>query len=184
MSKNENLTDRFLILQYKAGSPSVLPELVKRYHKTFCEKAYWITKDRETAKDTAQESWIAIINKLHTLENVDRFKSWAFRIVYTKAIDAVKLRNKESERLRSFGVLESGPLPSGDENSHAQRELIKAIRKLPREKQDIIRLFYAEEYSIAEISVFLDIPVGTVKSRLYKAREKLKSIKKIEKHEK
>ena len=46
----------------------------------------------------------------------------------------------------------------------------------PKEKQDIIRLFYAEEYSITEISAFLKIPIGTVKSRLFKAREKLKSI--------
>ncbi len=82
-------TDRFLILKYKAGSPSVLPELVERYHKIFCEKAYWITKDRETAKDTTQESWIAIINSCTTLENLDRVKSWACRVVYTKAIDAV-----------------------------------------------------------------------------------------------
>ena len=85
MNKKQNPTDRFLILQYKEGNTSVLPTLVKRYHKIFCEKAYWITKDKETARDTAQESWIIIINKLHTLENVDRFKSWAFRIVYTKS---------------------------------------------------------------------------------------------------
>lgn len=89
MNKNQNPTDRFLIQQYKAGSPSVLPVLVERYHKIFCEKAYWITKDRETAKDTTQESWIAIINSCTTLENLDRVKSWACRVVYTKAIDAV-----------------------------------------------------------------------------------------------
>ena len=184
MNKEQNPTDRFLILQYKEGNTSVLPILVKRYHKIFCKKAYWITKDKELAKDTAQESWVRIINKLHTLENVDSFKSWASRIVYTMAIDAVKRRNKESKNLESVSIIEPSTESSEDENHLIQKALLNAIRKLPKEKQDIIRLFYTEEYSISEISVFLDIPIGTVKSRLFKAREKLKSILKKENHEK
>jgi RNA polymerase sigma-70 factor (ECF subfamily) len=176
MNKKQNLTDRFLILQYRAGNTAVLSVLAKRYHKIFCEKAYWITKDKEIAKDIAQESWIIIINKLHTLENADSFKSWALRIIYTKAIDVVKHRKKESKNLESGGIIESGTQSSEEERELIQLELLKAIRKLPKEKQDIIRLFYREEYSIIEISAFLKIPLGTVKSRLFKAREKLKSI--------
>ncbi len=176
MNKSQNPTDRFLILQYREGNTSVLPALVKRYHKIFCEKAYWITKDKESAKDIAQESWITIINKLHTLENVDRFKIWALRIVYTKAIDGVKKRNKESENLMSVRNIESDSQSLENERNLILIGLLKAIQKLPKQKQDIIRLFYAEEYSINEISNFLDIPIGTVKSRLFKAREKLKSL--------
>jgi RNA polymerase sigma-70 factor (ECF subfamily) len=184
MKTRQNPTDRFLILQYREGNTSVLSVLVKRYHKIFCEKAYWITKDKEIAKDIAQESWITIINKLQFLENADSFRSWAFRIVYTKAIDAVKLRSREDKKLSTGGVVESGMLSSEDRNNLIQVALLKAIRRLPKEKQDIIRLFYAEEYSINEISAFLKIPAGTVKSRLFKAREKLKLILKKVNHEK
>ncbi len=184
MNKNQNPTDRFLILQYRAGNTAVVAVLVKRYHKIFCKKAFWITKDKETAKDIAQESWIIIMKKLHTLENLDRFKSWAFRIIYTKAIDAVKNRNKESKNLASVGIIESDRPSSEEDHKLLQIALLKAIRQLPKEKQDIIRLFYAEEYSIQEISAFLEIPVGTVKSRLFKAREKLKSLLKKQSHEK
>ncbi|MFK7771811.1 MAG: RNA polymerase sigma factor [Saprospiraceae bacterium] len=176
MNKKQNHTDRFLILQYLEGNTSMLPILVKRYHKIFCKKAYWVTKDKEMAKDIAQESWIIIINKLHTLEQIDSFKNWAFRIIYTKAIDAVKQRNKESINLESVEIIKSDTQTSIDKRNLIQIELLKAIRKLPKEKQDIIRLFYTEEYSILEISDFLKIPIGTVKSRLFKAREKLKSI--------
>jgi len=176
MNKSQNPTDRFLILQYREGNTSVLPALVKRYHKIFCERAYWITKDKEAAKDIAQESWIIIINKLHTLENVDSFKSWALRIIYTRAIDGIKGRNKENENLKSVRVFEANIQSNEDESNLIHTSLLKAIRKLPREKQIIIRLFYAEEYSIIEISSFLNIPIGTVKSRLFKAREKLKLI--------
>jgi len=176
MSKNQNPTDRFLIEQYKLGVTSVLPELVKRYHRLFCEKAYWITKNKETAKDIAQDSWITIIDKLNTLKNVDSFKSWAFRIVYTKAIDSIKHNNNENKNLKSVVFTENDDDSSENNRTTIKKALLKAIQQLPKEKQDIIRLFYSEEYSINEISTFLNIPLGTVKSRLFKAREKLKSI--------
>lgn len=176
MNKYQNETDGYLILQYRAGEKSVLPELVRRYHKEFCEKAYWVTKDKEAAKDIAQESWIAILDKFHTLKNVDSFNSWASKIVYTKAIDGLKKKNGEREKLLDISILDSDAETGREEKKLALKSLLSAINKLPKQKQDIIRLFYAEEYSINEISKFLDIPLGTVKSRLFKAREKLKSI--------
>jgi RNA polymerase sigma-70 factor (ECF subfamily) len=176
MNKKQNPTDGFLILQYRQGNASVLPTLVKRYHQIFCKKAYWIVKDRELAKDVAQESWIVIIDRLPDLEKVDSFKSWALRIVYTTSIDRIKRRNKEDKKLESFRIIESCKPSENKETNQVQLELLKAIRKLPKEKQDIIRLFYAESYSLTEISAFLNIPIGTVKSRLFKAREKLKSL--------
>jgi RNA polymerase sigma-70 factor (ECF subfamily) len=176
MKKKQAASDNFLISQYLEGNTDVLPILVKRYHKVFCEKAYWVTKDKELSKDIAQESWIVIINNLHKLKRLDRFKNWAFRIVYTKAIDGVKRKNKESAQLRTVIINETN-VPSVEiDRNRIQVALLKAICKLPKGKQDIIRLFYTEEYSINEISTFLNIPIGTVKSRLFKAREKLKII--------
>lgn len=183
MNKRQNPTDRYIIEQYKSGITSVLPQLVKRYHKLFCEKAYWVTKDKDVAKDIAQDSWITIIDKIQSLKNVDSFKSWAFRIVYTKAIDFVKIQNRAKIKLKTIAIDEE------DESIVENKELIikelsKAIQLLPKEKQDIIRLFYVEEYSLQEISTFLKIPLGTVKSRLFKTREKLKSILKDSNYEK
>ncbi len=174
MSKKQNSTDSKLILEYLEGNTTVMPILVKRYHKLFCEKAYWVTKHKESAKDVAQESWVVIIDKLHTLERVDSFKAWALRIVYTKAIDAVKSRSKlninQSET--DLTAIEN----ANQDSNPRQTLLIRAIRQLPKQKADIIRLYYTEEYSVREISSFLDIPIGTVKSRLFKAREQLKSL--------
>jgi RNA polymerase sigma-70 factor (ECF subfamily) len=176
MNNKQKSTDGFLILQYREGSMTALSQLVERYHKDFCKRAYWIIKDPDLAKDVAQESWMIIINKLKDLEKVDSFKSWAFRIVYTKAIDRIKLLHKERNSIDSIGSLDTNNHESEDKKSVVQQRLLDAIHKLPKEKQDIIRLFYKEGYSINEISTFLDIPKGTVKSRLFKAREKLKSI--------
>jgi len=168
--------DKYLIEQYLAGDKSTLPILVKRWHKIFCEKAFWILQDKNLAKDVAQECWIIIIKRLHTLKNLDSFKSWALRIVYTKAIDAHKQRSKGFQELAKEDRVEDTRTDETGDNLALKSALAKAIQNLSKDKQDIIRLFYMEEYSINEISSFLQIPVGTVKSRLFKAREKLKLI--------
>lgn len=176
MSKTDQATDSLLINQYLAGDKAVLPILVKRYHKQFCEKAYWVTKDKVLAKDVAQESWIVIMSKLEMLQQASSFKRWAFRIVYTKAIDTLKKRQKETEVFLSKNTATDDDHKATEDQEQKQKLLLDAIQKLPKQKQDIVRLFYSEEYSVAEISSFLDIPKGTVKSRLFKAREKLKTI--------
>ncbi len=124
------------------------------------------------SKDIAQECWFTIINNLHALNNLDSFESWAYRIVYTKSIDSLKRKNQTTNNLRAIGNMELKEETTRYENNSILKALKRAIGKLSKEKQDVIRLFYLEEYSILEISDFLCIPKGTVKSRLFKAREK------------
>ncbi len=69
MRKNHNVSDAILVVEYQSGNKKVLAQLVKRWHKTFCNKAYWLVKDKDVAKDIAQESWKTIINKLLNLKN-------------------------------------------------------------------------------------------------------------------
>lgn len=175
---NKNYSDKQLIDRYLAGDKQSLSSLVKKWHKSFCEKAFWVLRDRELSKDVAQECWIIIIHKLPSLKKVESFKFWALRIVYTKAIDAHK------KRMKSIGTLNTNDtdfndLLDNETSSLLKKRLLKAIHELSIDKQEIIRLFYVEEYSLKEISSMLKIPNGTVKSRLFKAREKLKSIIKL-----
>jgi len=184
--KEEDSKDSELIKRYLSGDKASLALLVERWHSIFCEKAFWVLKNKDTVKDVAQESWIVIINKLHTLKNADSFKSWALRIVYNKAIDAYNKSRKESIQ-DIYTKLDSEVFINTSENEERkalQMKLLSAIQNLPKDKQEVIRLFYVEEYSLKEISSLLQIPLGTTKSRLFKAREKLKSIIKSYDYEK
>lgn len=165
-----------LIDRYVSGDNSALATLVKRWHKIFCEKAYWILQDRVLSKDVAQECWIIIINKLHTLKNTESFKSWSMKIVYTKSIDAHHRRIKESQTPNIAEDRYQSDANYTEDKAALETKLRSAIQELSANKQHIIRLFYIQEYSLKEISIFLDIPLGTAKSRLFKAREKLKSL--------
>lgn len=175
MSQTEKEKDGHLILDYQSGNKMALAALVKRWHKKFCTKAFYIVKDADEAKDVAQDSWRIIIDKLETIKEPQSFSGWAMRIVHTKSVDVLRKRQKElkgNKSLKFDSVEEDEPY---DEKTTLKKNLYNAILELPTNQQQIIKLFYTEELSLNEISKLLNIKAGTVKSRLFHAREKLKT---------
>ena len=77
MNKKSKITDELLIKQYQKGNKKALPLLVKKWHKQFCNKAFWLVKDADLAKDIAQDSWKTIIGKLDQLKDPNYFGGWA-----------------------------------------------------------------------------------------------------------
>jgi len=174
MQKNEHLTDEILVKTLQDGDKTALITLVKRYHKLFCGKAHWMVNNREVAKDIAQESWVVIINKISTLKEPKRFKFWAYRIVCNRSTDWLRQKS-----IKHFQTLEyDTEISSFDKvyTEHKHLKLLLAINELPKHQKTVIRLFYLESYNLKEIGDLLNISVGTVKSRLFHAREKLKTI--------
>ena len=168
--------DKILVLQFQSGDKKALPELVKRWHKQFCNKAYWLVKDKNVAKDIAQDSWKTIINKIDSLNDVNSFGGWAMRIVYTKSLDWLRAEAKEKLQQNEYYNTQDKFDAVIEDNEQIKKALSKAIKTLPTKQQMVIKLFYVEEYSLKQISDLLNISLGTTKSRLFHAREKLKLI--------
>ncbi|WP_142785657.1 RNA polymerase sigma factor [Changchengzhania lutea] len=177
MNDKQQLIDRQLVLDYQSGNKQALVTLVRRWHAVFCKKAFWILKDADVAKDIAQDSWSIIINKIDHLKNPNSFGFWASRIVYNKSLDVInadkRIRNTYDDYGYEHDYIEN---ETGDFEKALKKRLYAAIRELPEHQQTVIRLFYIEDYSLKEISKLLNISIGTTKSRLFHAREKLKLI--------
>ncbi len=174
MKAKQYLVDGGLVKEYQSGNTKTLPVLVKRWHKIFCNKAYWIVKDADVAKDIAQDSWNTIINKIENLKEPNSFGHWALRIVYTKSLDWVKLKNKERVQLQDYQKEAIEEEVDFEEKEQLRVLLLKSIKALPQHQQVVVKLFYVEGYSLKELSKSLNISEGTAKSRLFHAREKLK----------
>lgn len=166
--------DEKLVKAYKAGDKKALAALVKRWHKLFCNKAYWLVKDKDAAKDIAQDSWTTIINKIENLKEPKQFKYWAYRIVCNKSMDWLRMQSKKNNNTIGYDVEIESEDKIYSENKHLKLRLSKAINELPTSQKAVVKLFYIESYSLNQISELLDISVGTAKSRLFHAREKLK----------
>lgn len=172
--KKDKTIDTVLVTQYLSGDANALTELVKRWHKLFCEKAYWLVKDADVAKDIAQDSWKTIIVKIDKLQDPKSFGAWALRIVYTKALDYINSNKRTRNNLEHYKYEQDIIVVENETDESLKKALLKAIKNLVEHQQIVIKLFYVEDYSLKEISDILNISVGTAKSRLFHAREKLK----------
>ncbi|MDC1504052.1 RNA polymerase sigma factor [Winogradskyella sp.] len=174
-NKNRDNEDVW-VTRLQNGDKKALVFLVKKWHKLFCNTSYWMVKDKDAAKDIVQESWLVIIDKIDGLKKPKQFKYWAYRIVCNKFTDWLRLKLKEqqiqirdSDNIRDDSVCYS-------ENEKIKSKLLNAVNRLPNHQKEVVRLFYIEAYSLKEISSLLKISLGTTKSRLFNAREKLKII--------
>ncbi len=167
--------DALLVLQHQSGDKKALGLLVKRHHHRLCRHSFWYTRDIDAAQDIVQDCWGIIIKKLNGLRDPNTFGSWALRIVTRKSLDFLDSNKYQREKLKAMRAEDEDREAAELRQSDIQR-LQKAIRSLPHDQQVVLKLFYTQEYSLKEIGGILDISVGTVKSRLFHAREKLKSI--------
>ena len=178
INQPDKIFDSLLVLQYQSGNEKAANLLVKRWHVKLCKQARWYVKDSDKAKDIAQESWTVIFKKIRTLRDPNKFGAWALKITTRIALDSLRKNKKEEENIKehhhdtSGNSYDNGSNPS-DENIG---RLKKGIEQLPVNQQKVLHLFYLEEFTIQQISDILHISKGTVKSRLFNAREKLKLI--------
>ncbi len=172
----KTIIDGVLVTRFQSGDNKAMALLVKRWHKTFCEKAYWLVKDVDVAKDIAQDSWSIVVLKINNLKNPESFGSWALRIVYTKSLDWLKVNKRKQYNLADYKYKQEIDNLESFDNEAIKTKLIITIRTLSKQQQQVIQLFYVEDYSLKDIAKTLNISVGTAKSRLFHAREKLKQI--------
>ncbi|MDX1644242.1 MAG: sigma-70 family RNA polymerase sigma factor [Thermoanaerobaculia bacterium] len=168
--------DELLVLRSQDGDVGALDELVGRWQERFLRTAFRLTGEREAARDAVQEAWLAIVRGLGRLDDPARFGPWAFRIVRNKAIDWVRRRGRRRQRDRELAAERERHVELGGRKDSTERgrRLADALALLPREQQALLALFYEEGFRIGEIAEILEVPAGTVKSRLYRARNQLK----------
>ncbi|GAA3518175.1 sigma-70 family RNA polymerase sigma factor [Aquimarina addita] len=184
---DKKIFDSLLVLQYQSGNKKAAGLLVKRWHKKLCKQAYWYTNDIDAAKDIAQDSWTTILTKINNLKEPNRFGNWALTIVNRKSIDWLRKNEKElinRGRYMYETNISNTETNTVDDTKYIITQLKNVIKELSIDQQIVLNLFYLESYNIKEISEIIDVSPGTVKSRLFTAREKLKQIFKNRNYEK
>ncbi|MEJ6791862.1 MAG: sigma-70 family RNA polymerase sigma factor [Lacinutrix sp.] len=116
------------------------------------------------------------MSKLDTLKETSSFGSWALCIVYSKSLDELRKTNTLDNQQKILDKQQAEIEDIEDERAALKIKILKAINKLPEQQKIVIKLFYLEDYSLKQISKTLKITIGTAKSRLFYAREKLRLI--------
>jgi RNA polymerase sigma-70 factor, ECF subfamily len=176
MDRNpDDILDELLVMKAQQGDSAALQSLVRRWHPRLIRHAHKLTDRHDVAADVVQEGWLAIVRGLSRLSDPATFRSWAYRIVHHKAIDWIRSQVRQKKANRDVGEQLTATVSSQSVSQLDEMETLRnAIAKLSPEQQILLRMFYDDHMSVKEIAVVLDVPVGTLKSRLFDLRKQLK----------
>jgi len=186
-----NAADADVVAWAQEGHESAFRELIRRYQRPVFSLIYRMVRDRETAEDLAQETFVKVLNAIDTYRPEHKFSSWIFKIANNTAID--QLRRKELDTLSLEGAPDAVTperqaatalqIGSGGESPLEEIEarelgaqIEAAIGKLRPEYRACIILRHVEGRPYEEIAEILGLPLGTVKTYIHRARGELRDL--------
>jgi RNA polymerase sigma-70 factor (ECF subfamily) len=182
-------TDQEIVVLARAGEEAAYRELIRRYERPLFSLLYRMVRDRELAEDLAQETFIKALNAIESYRPEFKFSSWIFKIANNAAID--QLRRRELDTLSLEGspnavtpeAMEATALQIGDrqespldtvEAKELGGQIEAAIAQLRPEYRSCILLRHVEGRAYEEIAQILNLPLGTVKTYIHRARNELR----------
>ena len=176
--------DRALVEAAAGGSREAFDELVRRHQAAIITLARVLTGGRGDPDDLAQDVFVRAWRSLRSFRGESTFRTWLHRV----AINVIRTSQSRQGRLMRLFVSRDGPRrssqppepPSGDEPvdaTLARRQVIdRALATLPEELRVAVTLRDLQGMDYKEIAAALDVPIGTVESRIFRARQKLKPL--------
>ncbi len=175
-SDQSAVPDGVLVARLRRGETAALAELYERYKTPIFRTALAITRDEGAAEDILQECFVRLLTHAERVRTDAPVGPWLYRVAINLSCDWVNHRQRWSAMLSKLVERWTAPLrvERTVEEREIQERVREAIRNLPLPQQVVIVLHYLEGLSLKEIADILEVPEGTVKSRLYYGREALK----------
>jgi RNA polymerase sigma-70 factor, ECF subfamily len=171
LGSERGASERQLVGDAQGGSSSAMAELYGLHWRGAYRAAYLVVHDAAAAEDIAQDAFLAAVDSLDRFDRRRPFRPWLHRIVVNRALDWAR---REALRRRVDGaesVFEPLPPPA-----EIGGEMIAALKDLPAEQRAVVVLRHLLEYTPGEIARMLDLPRGTVNSRLRRGLDRLRQV--------
>ena len=163
---------RRLVLRLQDGDRAAFEPLVARTQRSAYRLSYSVAQDHHLCQDAVQDAYLSVLQNIRQLRDPSAFTTWFTRIVINRCKKLLKQKRPQS----LTEVVEQGKGPSTDgleEKTGRRLELSKALLRLTDTDRTILSLREVQGYTYEEIAEILDIPMGTVKSRVANARRRL-----------
>ncbi len=170
--------DRELVARIRRGDPEALRAIVERYQDRIFALIYGIVRDRHEVEDVAQDVFLKVFTRIDSFDERSRFYTWLYRVAANAAKDHVKKRSRRPavalEEDEHFAD-ETGDAPWARASSAETRRFVReAIASLPPKYREVLALRELDGMSYSEIAQVLKLSMGTVESRLHRARDRLR----------
>ncbi|MFN2501034.1 MAG: RNA polymerase sigma factor [Pyrinomonadaceae bacterium] len=185
IDSTRGLTDGELIANAIGGRSDGFEELVRRYQRPITSYVFRMLGNYEASLDVTQEVFIKVYNSLAKYSPEYKFSTWLYRIAHNAAVDHMRrnsvvpqsLETENAEGSYQIQIECPGSSPEQDrERSEWRTEIDAVVRCLPTPYRDLILLRHARDLSYDEIAEVTGLPLGTVKNRLFRAREMMREM--------
>ncbi len=161
--------DELLVIRCQLGDRSAFDELTERWHPPLWKYVRRLAGNDDAAKDVAQDVWLRVLRGIGRLRDGSRLRPWLFGIARRTLMD--RLRQQYAGPVDSdIDVAELADDQVVDSLEEEIAAMEHELTRLPVTEREVLTLFYLRELSLAEVAEVLAVPIGTVKSRLFRAR--------------
>ena len=177
--------DAELIVKAIGGREEGFEELVRRYQRPIVGYIYRMLGDYDASLDVSQEVFIKVYNSLDKYSSEYKFSTWLYRIAHNATIDHIRRNSQKLQSLETesddgayqMQLESSAPTPEQNQERREWKSEIESVVKcLPSAYRELIVLRHNQELSYDEIAEVTNLPLGTVKNRLFRAREMMREI--------
>ena len=182
---NFSYTDEELILIFQKGNEKAYIELVNRYRDRLINYVYRFLGDLDVAEDIVQDTMVKVYTHKHYYKEIAKFSTWIYTIASNLAKTELRKKKTRKETILSHLNTEDRKyeIPSGEldsenliQSEYTEKEIKNAILELPLHFRTVVILRDIQELSYDEISIIIKVPLGTVKSRINRARIQLQEM--------
>ncbi len=185
LSNIKTLTDGELIVNALRGGEDNFEELVRRYQRPITGYVYRMLNNYDASLDVTQEVFIKVYNSLSRYSSEYKFSTWLYRIAHNAAIDYMRRNSVNQQSIEAenadgtYQLQFESPQPNPEqmrERSEWRTEIETVIKCLPTGYRELIVLRHTQDLSYDEIAEVTNLPLGTVKNRLFRAREMMREL--------
>jgi len=185
LSGIRQLSDAELVRSAITGREASFEELVRRYQRPIASYVYRMLSDYDASLDVTQEVFIKVYNSLERYSCDYKFSTWLYRIAHNAAIDHLRRNSVTTQSLETenpggayqLQIESPRPTPEQDrERSEWRTEIEAIVKRLPEAYRELILLRHSRDLSYDEIAEVTGLPLGTVKNRLFRAREMMRGL--------
>lgn len=176
MQKSHDISDEVLVVEIRTKDKERYAELVERYQHKLLRYAAYLVHDEQKALDIVQESFIKTYINLHGFDTKKKFSSWIYRIVHNEAMNEAKKHKKEIPMLPDVDYQSSEDIEEAYSKNEIKHMAEDCLKNMPVIYSEPLALYFLEDKSYEEISDILRIPMGTVATRMSRAKAIMKKL--------
>ena len=165
--------DELLAIRCQLGEPAAFDDLITRWHAPLWSFVRRLAGEDDAAREILQDVWVRVIRGIPQLRDGSRLRAWLFGIARRTLMDRLRQQYARSPTV-DVDVDEIAADTSAAEEAEDLQELERALAEVPVVEREVLTLFYLHELSLNEVAEALNVPVGTIKSRLFRAKRLLR----------